>query len=135
MVVAAVKIPLGEPGLVPERKEESMRLRLCLLCKPPTCYPRRNNCGFRYIKCEVSAVAEQSELPCCVDPETRLVDKEKGAFYWAKIREAREQLEALRARPARSRAVTAADAHRVRKWLAELPRSWGQGPIRGWQPC
>ena len=27
-----------------------MRLRLCLLCKPLTCYPRRNNCEDCYLR-------------------------------------------------------------------------------------
>jgi hypothetical protein len=65
----------------------------------------------------------QSLLPCCVDSLTGLVDKEKEAFYWDKIRKAREQLENIKARPA-PRNTTVIDYDRIRAFLKGLPDNW-----------
>lgn len=72
----------------------------------------------------------QALLPCCVDPETSQVDRDKEEYYWRQIREAQAQLEAVRAKPAPKKAVVAADVGKVRDFLARLPHNW-QGYPRG----
>jgi hypothetical protein len=66
----------------------------------------------------------QSLLPCCVDNITGRVDKEKEAFYWEKIRKAREQLEKYRADLSRHVNQPQPDFDQIREFLRGIPGKW-----------
>jgi hypothetical protein len=51
------------------------------------------------------------------------VDKEKEALYWAKIREAQDQMEYIKRKPA-PRNITTVDYNKVRDFLKGLARNW-----------
>jgi DNA invertase Pin-like site-specific DNA recombinase len=65
----------------------------------------------------------QSLLPCCVDNVTGIVDKEKEAFYWDKIRNVQVQLESTKATPI-SQNKLAIDFNKVREFLKGLTDKW-----------
>ncbi len=65
----------------------------------------------------------QSLLPCCVDNATGIVDKEKEAFYWDKIRNIQEQLDSIKTRPI-PRNMQDIDFNKVREFLKDLTDKW-----------
>jgi hypothetical protein len=65
----------------------------------------------------------QALLPCCVDSVTGVIDREKEAFYWSKIREAKDKLEEINSRPL-LREAPAIDYRKVREFLKGLGRNW-----------
>jgi hypothetical protein len=66
----------------------------------------------------------QSLLPCCVNEETGLVDKQKEAYFWERIREIQSRLEELKRRPVSAVRPSPGDFAQVKKFLEGLSGSW-----------
>ena len=66
----------------------------------------------------------QALLPCCVDPETGQVDRDKEQYYWAQIRQLKAQLEGVRTKPTPKKAIVSADVGKLREFLIRLPHYW-----------